>query len=1414
MKNANSKKSRFGRGAKIAGAIAALTIVIVTIVALALPGAATFNETAYNKMPTWLPGGGTIVSATPIVDFDTVTVKDTDGIVVDSGSTIDADKAGQKEWPEAGNNMHWVTYQNKTVDSTKFNGVLFDKDGNISHKIPSYNGQASINLKNPVTYDAEVDGFMFYYDVSETTTYTLKDGSGNTVKNKDGGACTYSYVDLSLAMTVGGNLVRPVSGVNFDAYYCEDGKGNWMSIKGVSGNRVQVPVGTKGWIYIPAEAMWTYYSTFPSKNISELAGKTITKVQFYASGYTIPGKTLYFDSVYAVKRNDDPNLPTTAPNGALNNLTGFSFDVAEGFGKYTEIDAFEGANYATYTHENGVLKLQYVYNSAVNSGAELKCERGEVRLTYNKNANNINGGESVLKFDKGTDGVMYYVDASNVKANNGKCNGNIAFEICLANVRYGNDYRDTAGGFFRASKGTGYAYDVESGTWSQVNATDAGRMEVPVGFNGYIYVPFNQFKNDVGTLLSSIVENYNVYVPNVNLYTAGVDVTETSAPYVIFDNIGGVKFHDTYAKSAAPATLPNGQGIAANPVTVLDFESEAYGNTSNGAFANVQVRSDLNVSAYGNNNKALIFSNIRVTNPEQTIYRAKDDTVSAAGATGLMFYLNLTDLKGGQSAYYNEYTNIQDGTSETSFLAFGLRIFSEKGQHDCSNNAAYYYTDGQWYKTNAVNGNRILFPEGFEGYVYVPFSSYGNSLSAATKVTGIFPLTTGIINNRAVNAVNEIILDDVQFVTATGTAADNADSVPAMPQYIVGGATGLTEFTTEAFINFEGNQSVYNASAVFTSDFQSWKGLDMILKTDAAKNDTELVLDLSTNAGQGYFSFKTQPVIKANSAMKGSGVMLHIDISGMTSDKSAAATANYTYDGIGYSVKNGIGIGFNFKASDGNTYSTGSWAADRTVGYGVDHVPVFYSADGADGWMVTTNTNNSRVIFPEGFSGWVYIPWTSLTKNNNPDTDIVTATASAKSLTLQNILIYTSGNIPTKTEAAQIVFDDFMTVNFTTALALDTNDYDEEVAAAIAENMAMRDGANIRVGANGTGIRFFTDVTKTGDYAEYFPTDYLTDCDTSAIRFGTLIVPTDLKNGNLTRSNAEVVDIPVRKVWSENDDAMTYTAVIQNIPFSWYNENLSAVSYVVYGDHYNPDGTVNGTYLYTDEVTSSYLSVAIKAYNEDKTNENLKKIANTPATLPNGNAIAAYKQLTDFDNNFESAPATATKGSSALAFDDVLGNSLKITHGSSTGTLEVTPITFEKGVNAKGYSGLIYYVDFRTASTGDVYKHAIPINVSAYVDGGGEIEVRSLVGGAYYYEDGKWIAVSADSGAYRMNLPNGFAGYVYVPFTSYCQNNSAKTSWDDTIKSKPYITLIRSYCNNINSDGKGEMILDNFYIVK
>ena len=160
----------------------------------------------------------------------------------------------------------------------------------------------------------------------------------------------------------------------------------------------------------------------------------------------------------------------------------------------------------------------------------------------------------------------------------------------------------------------------------------------------------------------------------------------------------------------------------------------------------------------------------------------------------------------------------------------------------------------------------------------------------------------------------------------------------------------------------------------------------------------------------------------------------------------------------------------------------------------------------------------------------------------------------------------------------------------------------EEGVSVTTIAMEMTDAAEIRVN-DPIGIRFQTTYTIT-------PADDTVNVDAflADYTFGTLVIPSNLLEGELTLETAKVVDIP-QKVWATGSDDTTkiMNSVLAGIPdeADYYKRDITARSYY----------TVGGVTTYAETfVERNIAEVAAAALNDGKTDAIYDKYVNAIAT--------------------------------------------------------------------------------------------------------------------------------------------------------------------------------------------------------
>ena len=139
-------------------------------------------------------------------------------------------------------------------------------------------------------------------------------------------------------------------------------------------------------------------------------------------------------------------------------------------------------------------------------------------------------------------------------------------------------------------------------------------------------------------------------------------------------------------------------------------------------------------------------------------------------------------------------------------------------------------------------------------------------------------------------------------------------------------------------------------------------------------------------------------------------------------------------------------------------------------------------------------------------------------------------------------------------------------------------------------------GANIRLATeeSSAGLRFATVVNKNEFYTAHGGERVYSYSEDSNLRFGTLIIPEKLlKTGSdvvtaFKSGDSNVLDVPAQRVYAQDDQTLTYTAVLTGIPQSDYATVLQAAAYLRYRENAESDWT----YIFTDSVCRSYYGVA------------------------------------------------------------------------------------------------------------------------------------------------------------------------------------------------------------------------------
>ena len=104
-----------------------------------------------------------------------------------------------------------------------------------------------------------------------------------------------------------------------------------------------------------------------------------------------------------------------------------------------------------------------------------------------------------------------------------------------------------------------------------------------------------------------------------------------------------------------------------------------------------------------------------------------EDSVNISGARGIMFYVDLSGV-----------TPKDDSASLCASVSLN-NLYSRGDKREEENAVAWYYANGEWLETTNINDYRYQLPVNFQGWVYIPASSFiGTEDSSAVYENGKF----------------------------------------------------------------------------------------------------------------------------------------------------------------------------------------------------------------------------------------------------------------------------------------------------------------------------------------------------------------------------------------------------------------------------------------------------------------------------------------------------------------------------------------------------------------------------------------------------------------------------------------------------------------------------------------------------
>ncbi len=207
-----------------------------------------------------------------------------------------------------------------------------------------------------------------------------------------------------------------------------------------------------------------------------------------------------------------------------------------------------------------------------------------------------------------------------------------------------------------------------------------------------------------------------------------------------------------------------------------------------------------------------------------------------------------------------------------------------------------------------------------------------------------------------------------------------------------------------------------------------------------------------------------------------------------------------------------------------------------------------------------------------------------------------------------------------------------------------------------------------------------------------------------------------------------------------------------------------------------------------------------------------------PATLPDGSAFEIACRTMCFDRGEEDYLIEGNSRGSATYVDDlngaIFGKAIKINACDDGGTkrTEIQVCPFEDVITL-GCKGILFYVDFsNVVPTGEPDKMctSVTINTNDWRSQGPEKATGSGIG--YYYLDGAWVQTTNIT-ACRMQIPDNFAGWVYVPATSYYDVKNGKPLEGDTF-GDIFVLNMRCYTDGYVYSADNYIIFDEITFVK
>lgn len=211
-------------------------------------------------------------------------------------------------------------------------------------------------------------------------------------------------------------------------------------------------------------------------------------------------------------------------------------------------------------------------------------------------------------------------------------------------------------------------------------------------------------------------------------------------------------------------------------------------------------------------------------------------------------------------------------------------------------------------------------------------------------------------------------------------------------------------------------------------------------------------------------------------------------------------------------------------------------------------------------------------------------------------------------------------------------------------------------------------------------------------------------------------------------------------------------------------------------------------------------------------------LAAMPATLPDGSSYEIACRTMSFDRGQDDYMITGNSAA-GVTFVDVQGgaifgqaikmNAVDNNNPAKRAEIEVTPFG---DIKIEGTRGIMFYVDFSNvqlgAETGKMCA-SVTINTNDIRSNGPENKAGSAVG--YYYDGATWVQTTNITSC-RMQIPDNFAGWLYVPSSSYYSKPDG-AAFGETFPDVLALTM-RCYTDGYTYSATEYIIFDEITFIK